>query len=326
MSGRKQTRAPQYSDNRREEAIEANSRRRRKKTRRKSSLFYFLFALSFIVIGLFICANFFFKVEYIRVNGVTRYDPQLVAESTGIAAGDNLFRIDSAAVADKLREEYSYIETVTVRKRYPDTLELNIVQAEPVACFRDELGWYNLINSKGRLLEGNLLTPPENITFVKEFGAAPKPPSNPGREDAEAYELYREEYKLYEEQLAEYKDTLQAFLDILAAIETAGLRNVSHIDLGDRVDIRIICEERITIAIGTESQIEYKLTMVKDAIDTRLERDLHYFIDAKKAGTIRLRPAESDPYDTEQEITDEEPEDPEGEPSENSSEDQPETA
>ncbi len=245
--------------------------RRRRRRRRSGGGFYYFLAVFLTAIGILICINVFCKVEYIEIEGLTKYAPQLVIDGCGIYEGDKLFRIKRDEVEKRLTDEFAYIESVRVKRKLPSTVVLVIEQCEPAACFRDENG-YSLINTRGRLLEEGVAKPPAGVVEVDGLGAMPD------KKDA-GYE--------------EYVETLDSYNHNLKAHGDNGITGVNFIDMTDRYDVTIMYRGRVAIYISNESQLDYKLAMVKKVISDAVGSTGMYYINASSPGMTSIRPVDS---------------------------------
>ena len=273
--------------------------RRKRRRHRSGGGFYYILAAFFAAVIILICINVFFKVEYIEIEGLTKYAPQLVVDSCGIYEGDKLFRIKRDDVEKRLTEEFAYIESVKVKRKLPSTVVLVIEQCEPAGYFRDENG-YSLINTRGRLLESGVAKPPAGVIEVDGLGAVPD------KKD-ESYD--------------EYIETLDTYNNILKALGDNGITGVNFIDMTDRYDVTIMYRGRVAIYISNESQLDYKMAMVKKVISDAVGSTGMYYINASSPGMTSIRPVDSineffnSPLYAVEEIP-EEPQTPEGESSE----------
>ena len=245
--------------------------RKKRRRRRSGGGFYYILAAFFAAVIILICINVFFKVEYIEIEGLTKYAPQLVVDSCGIYEGDKLFRIKRDDVEKRLTEEFAYIESVKVKRRIPSTVVLVIEQCEPAGYFRDENG-YSLINTRGRLLESGVAKPPAGVIEVDGLGAVPD------KKD-EGYD--------------EYIETLDTYNNILKALSDNGITGVNFIDMTDRYDVTIMYRGRVAIYISNESQLDYKMAMVKKVISDAVGSTGMYYINASTPGMTSIRPVDS---------------------------------
>ncbi len=129
--------------------------RRRRHSRRRRGRFgglYRLFAVFAVLAAIIAACVIFFRVNEVTVEGTSRYTAQEVVDASGVQLGDNLMALSKNQIAVAIRTRLPYVESVSMRRRLPDTLE--IVVRERVAAASMESGdgpW--LISSQGKLLE-----------------------------------------------------------------------------------------------------------------------------------------------------------------------------
>lgn len=220
----------------------ANAGRRRRRRRGRRTLHFILLILFILAVFSVLSFTVFFKIEEVRVLGVDKYPPDEVAEASGIIIGENLLSINPAEIQQTLIDKYPYINNVEVRRKLPPAVELTISQEEPKAALR-EGDQVVLITSEGKVLERGMLIVPEGVPLVKGMSATGVPPGQ----------------YLAEEQ----KSKLVQLQYLLDAIEKSGFDQITNVDLSNKLDIRVMYQNRLLLRLGTEIQLEDKLTMVK---------------------------------------------------------------
>jgi len=247
---------------------EGKVRRRRRKSGRG---FYYILAGFLAVVAIVVCSNIFFEVEYIEIEGLTKYAPQLIIDNCGIYSGDKLFRVNGEKVEEGLVEQFAYIENVRLGYKIPSTIILKIEQCEPAAYFRGADG-HILISSDGRTLETGVDKPPAGVIEVDGLGEMPD-------EKETGFEAYTEK--------------LNVFNNILQALNENKISGVNFIDLTDLYDIAVMYRNRVAIDISNESQLDYKMAMVKKVIDDAVGSTGMYYINATSPGMTSVRPVDS---------------------------------
>lgn len=137
--------------------------RKKRRRRGRNLLYYIMFTMIAVAVGLILSLTVFFKIETIEAEGLSRYTPEEVIRTTGIQLEENLFRVDDRKVSQALVDTYPYIESVQLRRNLPSKLTLKITEAEPLGTFLQEDGSYVVVSGKGRVLELGSGTPPDGI-------------------------------------------------------------------------------------------------------------------------------------------------------------------
>lgn len=68
--------------------------RKKRRRRGRNLLYYIMFTMIAVAVGLILSLTVFFKIETIEAEGLTHYTPEEVIQTTGIQLEDNLFRVD----------------------------------------------------------------------------------------------------------------------------------------------------------------------------------------------------------------------------------------
>ncbi|MBR1561925.1 MAG: FtsQ-type POTRA domain-containing protein [Ruminococcus sp.] len=205
----------------------------------------------FIVLAIILiaCLVFFFNIETIQIEGVTLYGDEQIQIVGGVQSGQNLIRLDTDVVEERLKNNLVYIEDVKVQQKLPSTLVITCTEAEKAVDIEDGDSYY-VISSSGRVLEQSA-KPTGRIPVIKGFELKSKTPG---------------------EELAS-KDSLKTDIlsQLLAGIQDNHYKRITNIDMSDRSDIKILYDERIEIRLGSSVDIESKLTQIKAVIDRQRE-------------------------------------------------------
>lgn len=201
----------------------------------------------FIVLAIILiaCLVFFFNIETIQIEGITLYGDEQIQVVGGVQNGQNLIRLDTDVVEERLKNNLVYIEDVKVQQKLPSTLVITCTEAEKAVDI-EESGSYYVISSSGKVLEQSA-QPTGKIPVIKGFDLKSKTPG---------------------EELAS-KDSLKTDIlsQLLAGIQDNHYKRITYIDMSDRSDIKILYDERIEIRLGSSVDIESKLTQIKAVID-----------------------------------------------------------
>lgn len=88
-------------------------------------------------------------VKNFDVSGTTNVSVEEVEEVSGISRGDNMVRLDTAAAAQSIAG-LPWVRTVTVERRFPSTVGVEVQEREPVMFLREPDGDH-LIDSTGHV-------------------------------------------------------------------------------------------------------------------------------------------------------------------------------
>lgn len=130
-----------------------NRRYSRRRRRGRFSGLYRLFAVLAVLIAVAAACVIFFRVNEVTVEGNSRYTAEEIVAVTGIETGDNLIAMRRGMISSAIRMELPYVESVTVRRRLPDRVEITVTESAAAARVRGNDGKYWLISAQGKLLE-----------------------------------------------------------------------------------------------------------------------------------------------------------------------------
>ena len=247
--------------------------RNRGSRRRRRGRFAFLFKLLsfFIIVGAIVAAlTLFFKMEHIAVTGNQRYTEQEVLDASGLHTGDNLYLMNKYAVKEAIFSSLPYVENVSINRKLPDTLLIEIRESRPAAALQSEQSIW-LVSQEGKLLEETGVAP-ENCPRV--LGVTLEDPAAGAQAVFPEEEAYR----------------VQVLFTLLSAAEERGMiEQIAQIDLSDETALHFDYLGRFTVQVPWTSDIGYKLTSLKRTVES-LEDNQTGRIDLMTDGKSRFIP------------------------------------
>ena len=203
-----------------------------------------------ILITLVLGMSVFFKVSEIEVSGISRYSASEVAAASGIKAGDNLVFLSCADAESRIQDELVYVGRVSVSRRLPNRVIIEVHESGTVACVESENAYW-LIDNYCRILEECSVAERQNYIAVTGFlTLEPKPGSRMTVADGD-------------------KSKVEYLEDLLQALENANmLGNVRSIDMSTSGNPRLEYLDRFRVKLGQNDNIESKLALLSGAIDT----------------------------------------------------------
>ena len=252
----------------RERAKAENSKRHRRRRKRSYMLYYILLLLFVLIAFVTLSVTVFFNISDIQVEGISLLNAQDVITASEIEIGDNLFRSNLSGAAEKIKQSQVYADEVTITRKLPGTLVIQITEAEPTMNLKTG-DTYAVLSAKGRVLEVDEQKPNEDLITL---------------EGIQQDNLKRGDFLDMENN--EKLDTLQT---ILEAIKEVGFEGIKGINLENLADIHLNYLDRIRIDLGTISELNYKLTFVKDIVENRLEQNAMGIIKAQQASEVHFQ-------------------------------------
>lgn len=249
-----------------DEVRSINKKKVNRRRKHRKNLMTLLFAALVLCIGIILVFSLFFKINTITVSGDTIYSDKMIVENSGVEIGSNLFRANEKEVSSLLSKKLPYIKAVSFERKLPDTLVIKIKSTEEVAAISSG-GAFILFDETGKVLDKDASVLRENVPLVS--GVKVKE-ANEGAEIS----------------LTDDKKT-NTLKKLLSEIEKSDLTLLTEINLKNNGDIKIKYDERITLEIGSLTNVEKKLARAAAAIEKENE------INAYSTGTLDLK---TDPY------------------------------
>lgn len=208
-------------------------------------------SLSAIIIcaALVLGISVFFRVSNFEVSGATHYTESQIIEASGIKEGSNLVFLNRAAVESRITGELVYAAMVTVSRRLPNTVVIEVRESGTVACVETESGLW-LIDNYCRLLEPCPNSEADNYIKVQGFFALdPKP----GQKISS---------------IEEDKPKVAYLEKLMTALHAAEmLEDVSSIDMSTSSNGQFNYLERFNIKLGRDSNLDGKLGLLKSTVE-----------------------------------------------------------
>ncbi len=208
--------------------------RRRKRTVLVCSL---LLVLTVVVIGVVFAVNTLFEVKTVVVTGDTRYKAGDIQTAAGIVPGDNLLLLSEKKAVNAVDDLFPWIGTVEIRRHFPDEVEIYVKDATP-SCVFSHNGKHLLVSDTGRILERQETVPAGYFCVIGLELVSYEPGDAVEIVDVTAAKAYEE---------------------IAAVLQEQGVTKVDHVDLTDVYDISLLYDGRITMKLGSPTDLTYKI-------------------------------------------------------------------
>ena len=226
-----------------------------------------LVSMAAVVVAVFLGLSVFFRVDTITVAGADKYTPWMIREASGVATGDALLSISEARVASRIISGLPYVGEVKVSRRLPGTVEIQVTELQGTYSIEDENGGWWLISSGGRAIEAVNLEKALGYTRVEGLAIRTPDPGDqvqaiPGRiidpGEGTAVELDQSDA---DQQLA-------ALINIMTALEhNRIIGEISIIDMTVITDLRLEYPQLLTVRLGDDQQMEYKISYLAAALE-----------------------------------------------------------
>ncbi len=229
--------------------MEQTPRRRQTRRRKKKyTLHYLLLFLFCLGLGITLCMTVLFKVNSIKVENVSYYSSEELISRSGIAKGDNLFRINVSDIEAMLEDKFPYIQSVNIKRRLPATVILDVTEETPMGSAYTEEG-FAVVSDTGKVLKSQLHQAEGNIPVLLGL-------------EEEKFSVGSYLYQMTEDKTRVLTEKVQLIQRFLKEAEEQNLSDLTYVDINDSMEIKVLYDERILIDFGGEIDLAKKISFV----------------------------------------------------------------
>lgn len=218
--------------------------------------------LIFVMVTALLCVFLVFKVRNIEVKGDLVYGEADIISVCDYNMGDNLFFLSTTDREEKLEKSLPYIKKAKIKRKIPDTIEINIEGASVVGSVKTDSG-YIYVDGDGKILQNSS----EAASGIMNVEGITVPNAAPGLkmkiEDTAVQEAYDEILKTVDDAQAQAEFT--------------------RIDLSNVHDIRMWYQDRIEMRLGNANSLDYKIRF-----GLRIVREKTDYVSPTARGVIDL--------------------------------------
>ncbi len=249
----------------------AKKKQRKAAKRRKLTPFLFVVSVFILAAAVYLCLTMLFNVDRVKIEGNTLYEEMDLIKTSGIEKGENLFEVDTAYAEDKLYSVYSYIEEVEVKRSFPNSVTIKIVEAVPFSVVEEADG-YTLVSTGGKVLERGLEEVPYGMLSVRGISTVTNSEDNTKRKDL--------------------------MMRIIGTMQELKMEDYVFLDLTDTLEITMIYDNRVRVKLGNELELEYKIQFVDSVISEKLPKVGYQLVDASVPGKIMTKEMTVSPWES----------------------------
>lgn len=224
--------------------------------------------LFFMFVAGFFFAYFYAKgapVANIVVEGKSIYKDEKIISSAELEPGLNMFTVREGKINKKVTDELPYIHSVDIKRKLPDTI---IVTVEPT---KDK---YLIVGDKSYIcLDENLKVLSDKKRKLTE-----------GSFRILGFEAQEAEIASRYEPSENNKEKFDLARKMVSAIESKGIIKKAEIDLTDLSDVTITYDSRIMIYLGDCKDLENRVSLASDVIETAASQGQTGYIDTRYDG------------------------------------------
>ncbi len=234
----------------RDEVRSINKRKIRRRRKAKRIAILVFLALSVICAGVVLILAVFFRINTIQIKGSQTYNKKQIVTAGDIEEGSNLFMVNEEKLNEKLSVSLPYIESVTVERELPDKLIINVTETTPVACVRSGKVFV-AVDKTGKVLSNNEAKRPVGAAIVRGL-------SIKSAEVGKTIAFGKQELT-------------DNFLLVVDAIDKSGIQDITAINCDEKGVFTLVYDRRITIEIGSLTNVVRKLQRADAAIEQENE-------------------------------------------------------
>lgn len=210
------------------------------------SLYYLFAAIVAIVVFVILAKTVLFNCANIEVEGNTRYTTEEIVQLSGIQTGTSLLDIDTDAASKRIVSALAYVDAAEVKKSFPTKIRITITEAEKWYCVQQD-GRPYIVSRLGKILEEK-----SDSSLPAVYGFEAVEPKVGG----------------FVVSAVETKTNIPSM--VLTAAESAGVTDITSIDITDRFEIKVLVQDRITLELGNSLQLENKMFIAKELIESEI--------------------------------------------------------
>jgi len=240
-----------------------NNAKRHKRRRKKNYILYYIILLFLLTVScVTLSLTVLFNISEIKVIGAENLDKEKILLSANVDIGTNLVRLEKGQVVDKIIKQNINIDDCTIKKKFPSTLVINVKKSTPYLIINSQGSYYTLSKS-GRVM--NISQQVDSFDIVYIYGLELPPEKLGDFIDLE-------------------QDTISNSMKIIEAIHKNKLEKTSKINIKDMTAIKLFYDNRIEIVIGNTRDIDYKLQIANEIIQTKISQQERGVLDVQISG------------------------------------------
>ncbi|MDR1629574.1 MAG: FtsQ-type POTRA domain-containing protein [Oscillospiraceae bacterium] len=276
----------QYEAMSHSERVSYQKKRLGRKKRQRDRLIFGIVLIFVCAVGVTLSFTVFFKIATVEAAGFERYTSEQIVAESGIDLQSNMFMLSTDKAAQQLQERLPYIGKAVVRRSLPDKIVIDVTETAAALAVA-EPGGFTLLDENCKVLEKSVPVRPEGTALLLGVDTAS---ILPGFYIAGADDGNTPEQESVTDQAAQAETTesaggqpagekkpdnavvLQTLLTVTAGVRDAEFADVTAYDFSNMNQIKIIYQDRLTVLIGTATNLEQKLRLAKRTIADENEK------------------------------------------------------
>ena len=235
----------------------------------KERFVLYLLTVTAVVLALLFGMSIFFKTDRdkILISGTEKYTAYDVWKVCGIQDGENLLTLREAEISGRILEALPYVKQARVGIKLPDTVNIEIWEAEVVYAVEAADGNWWLMRGDGKLVEQTNTADAERYTKVKGVRIAdPVVGEQAVAEEQEPEETGEAGQETPVTVLG--SERLEILLSIIGYLESNSvIGDAASIDVTNPNNLELWHGSRFQIVLGDRTDLDYKIKSMKAAME-----------------------------------------------------------
>lgn len=230
---------------------------------------YVVFLFIICIFTAFFLASSFFQIKFIAVNGNNNVTREEIIKLSSIYYGENIFRINKRNSMKNIFQN-PYVKMIKIKRGIPNRVVIDIIERD-IMAYVPYVGSYLNIDEEGMILEINPAIKRPDLPVVKG--------------------LKFETFKVGEFLSIENKEQFATTTMLIKEIKSAGILNqITEIDVGDLLNIRLKIKEGIKANLGDGENMNYKISFTRSIIEDVKKQNLKGTIEMGHEGNPVFKP------------------------------------
>jgi cell division septal protein FtsQ len=231
---------------------------KKKKHRRNYSLVFLLIFIVLAIIFSILSLTVLFPIKKVIIIGASVYSATDIKSTADIKNGQQIITLKSDNIESAILEKFIYIDETKIKKKFPETVEIEVIPSTPAASIAVTDG-YLYLSGSGKVLELNPLPKKDAPVFT---GVTLSEAIIPGV----TVDINADTADMTDEEKAD-RLMVELVLEVAADLPENVREKTDYIDVSDRGDIKIMYDNRLELGIGGLSDFEYKLNFLMKIIE-----------------------------------------------------------
>ena len=223
---------------------EKELREKKRHKRGSNVVYYVMMSILAVIIFSVLSVTVLFNTEHIIVEGESDYTDEQIIAASGLKGDENLVRLSTAGIPERMLEKLVTLDSVSVEKVFPSTIKIKVTRSVPMVSF--SYGGKNYVISHiGRVMYINS----EDVDCMHVIGYKPAESVIVGGFIS-----------------AENPDQDELVKQISTAVEKAALTDITSLDITDTLDLIMTYDGRVEIHLGSVLQLDEKMRAIKELL------------------------------------------------------------